>query len=261
MVGFTTGLMLDLAVAMSADSKYFASACSDATVKIWSLGNSIRAVKTITAKNEVGSCSFGDGGKKLATSHWGGELKLWDTATGNEVACKVKAPEGFVPISIALSPDGKTLAVGGLKDIKLFSVASGAVVRTFSGHSGKVSNVVFSPDGKSIASASRDKTCKVWSVNNGNVLTTVSGDQDMFDVSFLNGGKEFAALGWMNEIKVFEVSTGKELFKYKPKGDGGLGVGNMAISPDGEWLGMGNVLGSSFSIGEIGQLFNWLKNK
>jgi WD40 repeat protein len=46
--------------------------------------------------------------------------------------------------------------------VKVWDSHTGNVVRTFRGHTGLVSSVAFSPDGKRLVSGSRDKTVKVW---------------------------------------------------------------------------------------------------
>jgi COMPASS component SWD3 len=64
--------------------------------------------------------------------------------------------------SVAFSPDGKLLAVGGEKAITLWDPQSGKLLRTLSEHSLSVEAVAFSPDGELLASGSLDDTVKLW---------------------------------------------------------------------------------------------------
>ena len=48
-----------------------------------------------------------------------------------------------------------------------------------SGHGGEVKSVAFSADGSKVVSGSNDKTVKIWSADNGEVLQTLSGEIDM----------------------------------------------------------------------------------
>ena len=50
-------------------------------------------------------------------------------------------------------------------------------ITSLTGHKGKVSSVVFSPDGKTLASASGDKTIKLWNVGTGKEITSLTGHQ------------------------------------------------------------------------------------
>ena len=53
------------------------------------------------------------------------------------------------------------------KTLKLWDAATGALLRTFEGHSGSVNSVAFSPDGTRLLSGSWDKTLKLWDAATG----------------------------------------------------------------------------------------------
>ena len=50
-----------------------------------------------------------------------------------------------------------------------------------SGHSNGMSSVAFSPDGTKVVSGSDDKTVKIWNVESGDVLHTLSGEREYDD--------------------------------------------------------------------------------
>ena len=52
-----------------------------------------------------------------------------------------------------------------------------------SGHSSAVSSVAFSPDGTKVVSGSGDNTVKIWNVESGDVLHTLSGEREYDDCS------------------------------------------------------------------------------
>jgi WD40 repeat protein len=63
--------------------------------------------------------------------------------------------------SVAISPDGRTLASGSWDDtIKIWNLATGEQIRTLSGHSDSVWSVAISPNGRTLVSGSGDKTIK-----------------------------------------------------------------------------------------------------
>lgn len=79
------------------------------------------------------------------------------------------------------------------------------------GHRDKVTSVRFNPGGNLIASASADRTIKVWDLD-GNLLNTLRGhDSVVRSVHFSPNGKLLASTGDDGTIKLWEVETGTEI--------------------------------------------------
>ena len=109
--------------------------------------------------------------------------------------------------SVAISPDGQTLASGsGSSDhtIKLWKLASGQEVRTLTGHTDYVRSVAFSPDGQTLASGSDDGTIKLWHLASGQDLRTLTGDPHfVYSVAFSPDGQTLASGSYDKTIKIW----------------------------------------------------------
>ena len=78
--------------------------------------------------------------------------------------------------------------------MKVWDAATGQEILTLKGHTGRVTSVAFSPDGKRLASASRDQTVKVWDAATGQETLTLKGHTDsVYSVAFSPDGKRIAS--------------------------------------------------------------------
>ncbi len=96
------------------------------------------------------------------------EIHVWDTATGKE-HCRLVCRRTPMYIErspcLAISPDSRTLAVGGLSDepvVQVWELATAKLRRTLRGHRGPVTALAFAPDSRLLASGSEDTTVLIW---------------------------------------------------------------------------------------------------
>jgi dipeptidyl aminopeptidase/acylaminoacyl peptidase len=150
-------------VAFSPNGKRLAAACSDGSVQIWDLLAGQKALEWTAHGSPVDYVRFSPDGRRLASMSasfgWegqppGGEIKVWDAATGKEALTLDRAT--MHGSRLAFSPDGRRLASaeGYHKTVKVWDTMTGRELVTCRGHTGGVLAVAFSPDGQSLASAS-----------------------------------------------------------------------------------------------------------
>src|SRR5437588_234789 len=102
---------------------------------------------------------------------------------------------------------------------------------TYHGHTAYISGVVWSPDGKRIASASGDGTVQVWDALNGSHVLTYRGhSSDALSVGWSPDGKYLASGGLDTTVQVWNATTGAHILTYRGHTDAVFAV---AWSPDG----------------------------
>ncbi len=163
-------------------------------------------------------------------------VTLWDPQMGQMVRSLTGLP-GAVQ-AVRFSPDGSLLAVAGgapgaRGDLRLFRAADGKPAGVLAGHTDTVAAVAFSPDGKRLASASFDRTVRLWDLETLKLERVLAEHSDaVLAVVFAPDGRWLASGGRDRTVRVVEAATGKLLFRL-----GALGaVEAVAVSPDGRWI-------------------------
>ncbi len=140
--------------------------------------------------------------------------------------------------ALAYSPDGKMLALGEFKEVRLIEPESGKVMATLPGEAEDVRAVAFSPDGKLLAAAgglpAQSGEVKIWDVEKRAELRTIHGHADcIYAVEFAPDGKSIATSSYDKLIKLWDVESGKEIRTLKDHIDA---VYALAFTPDGKRL-------------------------
>ena len=228
-------------LSVSPEGRRLVSGGEDRLVKIWNMGAGTPALTLTGHSLPVQVVTFSPKGTRIAsgsasyhreTGYTPGEVKLWDAETGKSLLTLSVPGKGFN--SCAFSPDGNRLACGGRGIISLMDAGTGEQIWSITAHSDAVVGLAFSPDGKRLASASPDKTLKVWDTANGREIYTFRGHkQRLTCVTFSPDGSRIASGGDDHMIRIVAAATGDEALSLKGHGSP---VHSVAFTPDGHRL-------------------------
>jgi WD40 repeat protein len=177
--------------------------------------------------------------------------ELWFAANGAPLARLVQGQIGCGTVNdVAYSPDGQVVATINGCTLKLWSVATGALLRTINSGGGanafnSHTSVVFSPDGQIVAAsvsvAYGSGSVNFWRVSDGVLLRTLTGGGGT-ELAFSPDGQLVASIGLSRGagLAIWRVSDGA-LLQTIP----GV-IDALAFSPDGELIATGGLAGGEF---------------
>ena len=175
------------------------------------------------------------------------QARLQDEAKGSNKKDRIE--------DIAYSPDSNKLAVAAGNGIWLYDAQTGQELVQCAGHTHKVFNVAFRPDGEVLASIAggHDGTIRIWDVHTGknlrifkhHVWNGTAWDVVAWDVAFSPDGKTIVGGGSNHKAYLLDADTGKILRTFTGHKGYDHHVQNVAFSPDGKTIaGMGGHSGT-----------------
>ncbi len=225
------------------------------SVKIWHVPTG-RLKTSVAHQKPVTSVSFDPGNELFATSSSASlEAKIWDVETG-ELRATFHHPKPYEYANgvgnAVFSSDGKILITSSERTIFLWNIAdlkllmklidpdvaffestlSFRMLKGFS-HGDTIYDIVLSPNGRNIASVSRDHTAKVWNLETGELQTKLQGHKHkVIRAVFSPNGRLLATGSEDRTARLWDIATGKLMATLQHRGT----VASLAFSPGGKLL-------------------------
>ena len=246
----------------SADGKLLAFVTSAPSVRVWDVAARKERLNLKGHRTTAEVLGFSADGKTL-TSVSGdrsadGEIRQWDTSTGTErasIRVALKPVRSARPF--AISPDGRTLAIEGLQEIRTplpgggMQVGTGYALRLWdldtlkerlalSAQPEVIWSAAFSPDSTMVAAALMGGRLVVWDAATGKALQACPGIPDGTQptgghtLAFSHDAKVLASAGSSTVLGLWDVTTSREALNLAEAHNGDVAA--VAIAPDGRTI-------------------------
>lgn len=218
-------------IAWSPDGTRLACVAQDSWLRVWDLASDLATPSLVQGTINARGLAWAPNGRRIATVDDDMRLRVWNSDLTKRPDSAALAGGGW---SVAWSPDGRRLASGAVGELRLWDAETLVLVRDMPGHTGCVSDLAWSLDGRWLASVCTDGMARLWGVATGDptaVLSDSAGGQ--WALAWSPDGCVLAYGGRDKTIWLWGLTAGAALAQLEGHTDAVHGLG---FSPDGRIL-------------------------
>lgn len=237
------------AMALSPDSKYILVGDLDGTTHLVEAASG-KELYTLKANNTVLSLDFSPDGKTILVSSQDQQVTLYDRETGQEIHRISLTDYAW---TAKFSPDGKHVLTGSDKGpVRVWEIPPHPHLSVFTGHTGIVNSVAFSPDGELLATGGQDGL-RLWDKRTGQLVHHFAdAGWVAYGTAFSSNGRRLLSGNLDGTATLWDVAGGRAERQFSHPF--GFQVYDAEISPDGRSILTAGVVANSL---EGSGMFVW----
>jgi serine/threonine protein kinase/WD40 repeat protein len=228
-------------IQMSAEGDFIAVLADDKEVLLLDAKSGNETARIHPSGNRVTNIAMNRQGTRIATASQGGEFSLWDARTGSKIAELGKGMNFGMPL--AFSPDGATLASGGMNEVDLWESQTGAASSKLGPTGYYCMNIAFSPDGKQIATGTRGDSAndiRIFDRESKSQTALLQGHRNgLLGLAFTHDGRRLLSSSGDLTLRCWDLEASAEIAVFRL----GFGFGDLELAPDDSVLAFGSSRG------------------
>ena len=198
--------------AFDADGSRVVTASEDGVIRLWepTTGDLMESFGDLRSDAPgLNWAAFSPDGRRIVTAGEDGVTQVWDSATRRPTVALGKRRDVSPDLSAVFSPDGKRILTASRDAARVWSAATGKLLRRLVAHDGELLSAAFGPDGALIVTAGADGDALVWDANTGTVVTSLRGDVPLLAARFSPDGTRVVTAGQDPTAHVWDVESGR----------------------------------------------------
>ncbi|EMG48949.1 PWP2 Periodic tryptophan protein 2 [Candida maltosa Xu316] len=197
----------------SPDGSRLVTGSDDGKIKIWDVQSGFCLMTFTEHSSAVTQVQFAKKGQVLFSSSLDGTIRAWDLIRFRNF--KTFTATSRIQFNcLAVDPSGEVI-VGGSQDtfeIYVWSVQTGQLLDSLTGHEGPISCLTFGKENSILASASWDKTIRIWNIFSRNqTVEPIEIQSDVLCLTMRPDCKELAVSTLDGHITIFDIEEAKQL--------------------------------------------------